>query len=163
MNSLYKEKKITFGIVEDQISFRSNLAELIKTYKQTGEVIEFSSAEELLIYPFLTKLDFLIVDYKLKGKDGILLLGEKSIQNLSIPKLILTSFDAEGKIFEALKFGATGYMFKDELYSLNSILEVLLNGGAFISPTIAFRVVNFFKEIKKSSDHHHSGLDGERA
>ena len=89
---------------------------------------------------------------RLKKIDGIALLGDDKIKALKIPKLILSGFDAEKKIFEALKYGATGYMFKEELYSLDSILEILQNGGAFISPTIALRVVTFFKDIKKSEE-----------
>lgn len=73
------------------------------------------------------------------------LLGEESVKNLQIPKLILTGYNAESKIFDALKHGATGYMFKEDIYSLGQILEILLSGGAYISPTIAVIVANFLK------------------
>jgi DNA-binding NarL/FixJ family response regulator len=77
--------------------------------------------------------------------DGISFLGNPNVKNLQIPKLILTSYNAESKIFDALKHGATGYMFKDDIYSLGQILEILLSGGAYISPTIAVIVANYFK------------------
>ncbi|MBP7283856.1 MAG: response regulator transcription factor [Leptospiraceae bacterium] len=152
MNSLFKNEQITYGIVDDDEVFRSMLASLLRMKKETGKILEFSSAEDILQSDYLKSLDFLIVDYRLKKIDGIALLGDDKIKALKIPKLILSGFDAEKKIFEALKYGATGYMFKEELYSLDSILEILQNGGAFISPTIALRVVTFFKDIKKSEE-----------
>lgn len=152
MNSLYKNEKITYGIVDDDEAFRSMVTSLLRMKKETGRILEFSAAEEILQSTHLSELDFLIVDYRLKKMDGIALLGDPKIRELKIPKLILSGFDAEKKIFEALKHGATGYMFKEELYSLDSILEILLNGGAFISPTIALRVVTFFKDMKRSAE-----------
>lgn len=150
MDSLFKNDKITYGILDDDDSFRVTLAGLLKLKNDTRKVVEFFSAEEVLVYPFLGNLDFLILDYRLKGMDGITLLSDPKIMKLSIPKLILSGFDAEKKVFEALKYGATGYMYKEELYSLDSILEILKQGGAFITPTIALRVVSFFKDIKKN-------------
>ncbi|HRG75756.1 MAG TPA: response regulator transcription factor [Leptospiraceae bacterium] len=150
MNSIHKNNKINYAVVEDNERFRDTLVGLLKIRKETSRVLEFASSEELLKSHSLSTINFLIVDYKLKKMDGISLLGNPAIQDLEIPKLILTDFDAEQKIFEALKNGATGYMFKEELYSLSSILDILLNGGAYISSTIALRVVSFFKEMKKT-------------
>ncbi len=150
--SLLKKDKYIYAIVDDDTNFRNTVAGLLRLKKETDRVIDFSSAEDLLSYPYLRDINFLIVDYRLSGMDGITLLGEQMIKDLTIPKLVLSGFDAEKKIFEALKHGATGYMFKEELYSLDSILETLLQGGAFITPTIALRVVTFFKDIKKSTE-----------
>ncbi|MBP9889183.1 MAG: response regulator transcription factor [Leptospiraceae bacterium] len=152
MNSLLKNKAITYGVVEDDNTFSSTLSSLLRMRKNTARVIEFPTAEQALDFPFLNDIDCLIVDYRLKKMDGIDLLGDSKIRELKIPKLILSGFDAEKKIFEALKYGATGYMFKEELYSLDSILETLLNGGAFITPTIALRVVTFFRDMKRSEE-----------
>ncbi len=147
-----KKDKNTYGIVDDDANFRNTIAGLLRLRKDTAQVLDFSCGEELLKYPYLRDIDFLIVDFRLPGMDGIALLGEQIIKDLAIPKLVLSGFDAEKKIFEALKHGATGYMFKEELYSLDSILETLSQGGAFITPTIALRVATFFKDIKKSTE-----------
>lgn len=161
MNSLFKNEQITYGIVDDDDAFRFMVSSLLRMKKETGKILEFASAEEILQSDYLKSLDFLIVDFRLKKIDGITLLGDERIKELKIPKLILSGFDAEKKIFEALKYGATGYMFKEELYSLDSILEILLNGGAFISPTIAIRVVTFFKDMKKSEENFEDLTDRE--
>ncbi len=150
MNS--RNDKYTYGIVDDDTNFRNTLAGMLRLRLDTARVLDFSCAEDLLAYPYLNDIEFLIVDFRLPKMDGITLLGKPIIKDLAVPKLVLSGFDAEKKIFEALKNGATGYMFKEELYSLDTILETLLQGGAFITPTLALRVVSFFKDIKKTNE-----------
>ncbi len=53
--------------------------------------------------------------------------------------IVLTVFDDDVKLFEAIKAGASGYMLKHEPASMleNAIIEVLQTGGAPMSPAIA--------------------------
>ncbi|HMV80278.1 MAG TPA: response regulator transcription factor [Leptospiraceae bacterium] len=138
------DAEMVYGIVDDSEEFSSVLAGLLKMKKATKEVIRFASAEAALESPLLPNLNFLFIDYRLNGMDGISFLRQKQIRKMKIPKLILSGFNAEEKIFEALKYGISGYMFKEELHSLDSVLEIILSGGAFLSPTIAFRIINHF-------------------
>lgn len=142
--------KINYAVVEDNQSFRETLVNLLQSREDTSTVAEYSSSEEFLHSGTLTSIDFLIVDYRLDKMDGIALLGQIEVQDRKIPKMILTGYDAEDKIFEALKYGAAGYVFKEELFSLNSILDILLTGGAYISPRIALRVANYFRDLGKA-------------
>ncbi|HMZ59666.1 MAG TPA: response regulator transcription factor, partial [Leptospiraceae bacterium] len=87
----------------------------------------------------------LITDYRLPGMDGISLLGSPEIRQLSVPKMILSGFNAEEKTFEALKYGATGYIFKEEIDQIDSVLEILLSGGAHLTSEIALRIAQFFQ------------------
>jgi DNA-binding NarL/FixJ family response regulator len=145
------KKKVIFGIVEDDKDYSSLLVSLLKQRKDTEAVIQFYSAEEILKSSQLRSINFLILDIKMPGMDGINLLKEPVIKNMTIPKLILTGFNTEKKIFEALKNGATGYMFKEELDSLNMVVNSLLSGGAFISPNIAMHIIDYFQEMSLAS------------
>lgn len=149
--SLLKERKTVFCIVDDDQMFRSKLVQSIKAKEPRSEILEFSSAKEVLALKSLKHIDFLILDYRMPEIDGIELLKHSSIQSLSIPKLLLSGFDAEERIFEALKFGATGYMLKEEIETLDSVLESLWKGGAYITPTLACRVASYFKSLQKIS------------
>jgi DNA-binding NarL/FixJ family response regulator len=84
--------------------------------------------------------------------DGITFLGQPSIRNLKIPKLLLSGFNAEERIFEALKYGATGYMFKGEIFTIDTAIDTLLSGEASITPSIALRIVNFFNGIENTPE-----------
>ncbi|MCZ8156909.1 MAG: response regulator transcription factor [Leptospira sp.] len=149
--SLVSSRKLTLVIIDDEESFRSNIVRFIKSKLTDVRIIEYSSPSHALTNHFLSQIDFLIVDYRMPEMDGIQFFGEAKIRQLTIPKLILSGFVAEDKIFEALKLGATGYLCKDDIDSFDSILEILLNGGAFITPTIACRVVSFFKDLRKNT------------
>ncbi len=157
MNFQNKIKKRIYTIIEDDDNFRVTLTGLLKIRPDVERIVEFSSAEDALKSNSLYTTGFLIVDYRLgNGMDGISFLGNPNVKSLQIPKLILTSYNAESKIFDALKHGATGYMFKDDIYSLGQILEILLSGGAYISPTIAVIVANYFKSESLSQENQKS-------
>ncbi len=154
MNSAEQEKikKIIYCIVEDSDSFRTRLSELLRKREDTESVLEFSSAEALLNLEDLPCFDFLITDYRLPKKDGISLLGDPRIRQLPVPKMILSGFNAEEKTFEALKYGATGYIFKEEIEQLDTVLESLLSGGAHLTSEIALKIAQFFQKKTAAED-----------
>lgn len=147
-----KEANLVFGIVEDDYRFLGTVVNLLKVRKDVKEILEFTSAEEALKSKFLNTINFLIIDIRLSGMDGITFLGQPSIRNLKIPKLLLSGFNAEERIFEALKYGATGYMFKGEIFTIDTAIDTLLSGEASITPSIALRIVNFFNDIENTPE-----------
>ena len=64
----------------------------------------------------------------------------------------MSGFNAEERIFEALKYGATGYMFKGEIFTIDTAIDTLLSGEASITPSIALRIVNFFNDIENTPE-----------
>lgn len=147
-----KEANLVFGIVEDDYRFLGTVVNLLKVRKDVKEILEFTSAEEALQSNFLSTINFLIIDIRLTGMDGITFLGQPSIRNLKIPKLLLSGFNSEERIFEALKYGATGYMFKGEIFTIDTAIDTLLSGEASITPSIALRIVNFFNDIENTPE-----------
>jgi len=152
MSFLKNDKKIIYAILEDNENFRNTVTGLLKIRPETDKIFEFASAEEALKSKSLHSIGFLIVDFRLEKMDGITFLGKTAIKELHIPKLILTGYNAEEKVFEALKYGVTGYMFKEDIYSLGSILDILLVGGAYISPNIALTITSYFRELGVSAE-----------
>ncbi|HNI25342.1 MAG TPA: response regulator transcription factor [Leptospiraceae bacterium] len=140
-----ENRKLVYCIIEDDNSFRTHLSELLKKREDTESILEYQKAEDLLSLPELPRFDLLITDYRLPGMDGISLLGSPGIRQLSVPKMILSGFNAEEKTFEALKYGATGYIFKEEIDQIDSVLEILLSGGAHLTSEIALRIAQYFQ------------------
>jgi NarL family two-component system response regulator LiaR len=143
-----KEKKLVYGVLIGDESFQAAIIGLLKIRPEVGSIIEFSSPEVALKLNSLSQVDFLIIDCLL---DGIAFLGQSRVRSLQIPKLILADYNIESKVFDALKYGATGYMLKEEIYSFNKILEILIGNGVYISPKALLRVINYFRKMEMSA------------
>ena len=143
-----KEKKLVYGVLIGDESFQAAIIGLLKIRPEVGSIIEFSSPEVALKLNSLSQVDFLIIDCLL---DGIAFLGQSRVRSLQIPKLILADYNIESKVFDALKYGATGYMLKEEIYSFNKILEILIGNGVYISPTALLQVINYFRKMEMSA------------
>lgn len=92
--------------------------------------------------------DLLLLDLGLPDRTGVDLLRELRARGLA-PKavLILTIFDDDAHVFDALRAGAAGYLLKDELMArLPSAVDEMLAGGAPMTPTIARRVLQSFHQ-----------------
>jgi len=97
--------------------------------------------------------DVFLVDIGLPGMSGIAGIPILKERCPGVPLLMLTVYDDDQRIFDALCAGAGGYLLKktppDRL--LASIAEAL-DGGAPMSPEVARRVVELFREFRPAED-----------
>ena len=117
----------------------------------------FRTMEEALDRIGTNLPDVVLVDIGLPGMNGIegvRLLKQRSV---SLTVLMLTVYEDDERIFDALCAGACGYLVKKTPPSrlLESIREAM-DGGAPMSPEIARRVVSLFREIRlpERTDYH---------
>jgi DNA-binding NarL/FixJ family response regulator len=136
-------------IIEDHRRIREGLEALIggtEGYTCTGA---FRSMEEALARPWTDIPDVALVDIGLPGMSGIEglpLLREKHPTTILV---MLTVYEDDERIFEALCAGACGYLLKKT--SPARLLEYLkdaMNGGSVMSPEVARRVINLFRAFK---------------
>jgi DNA-binding NarL/FixJ family response regulator len=143
-------------IVEDRRDIREGLAALIGGTEGFACVGAFRSMEEAL--PVLTDAacDVALVDIGLPGMSGIE--GTRLIRERRprLPILVLTVYDDDDRIFDALCAGACGYLLKKTPPArlLEGVREAA-EGGAPMSPEVARRVVAVFREVRPParSDH----------
>jgi DNA-binding NarL/FixJ family response regulator len=144
---------IGVAIVEDQREFREGLAFLIDGSEGYRCTQRFGSMEEALDPLGLDPPDVVLVDIGLpgiSGIEGIRLLNER---NPGLPVLMLTVYNDDERIFEAMCAGACGYLLKKTPRAriLECIQEVL-DGGAPMSPEVARRVVELFRQFRPPRD-----------
>jgi DNA-binding NarL/FixJ family response regulator len=144
------------AIVEDRRDIREGLAALVGGTEGFRCVGGFRSMEEAL--PALAEggWDVALVDIGLPGMsgiEGIRLLRERGVR---LPILVLTVYDDDDRIFEALCAGACGYLLKKTPPArlLEGVREAA-EGGAPMSPEVARRVVALFRQVRPParSDH----------
>jgi DNA-binding NarL/FixJ family response regulator len=142
-------RTIKVAIVEDQREIRDGLAQLINVtpgYRCTGV---YASMEEALEKLPKNLPDLLLSDIGLPGIDGI---RGVSILKERYPELVilmLTVYDDNERIFDALCAGACGYLLKKTPWAkVMESLKEAVEGGSPMSPEVARRVINLFREIK---------------
>lgn len=140
---------IKVAIIEDDRRIRDGLATLINGTPGYRCGLSFRSMEDALERPWSDVPDVALVDIGLPGMSGIDGL-ERLRQNYPrMALLMLTVYEDDERIFQALCAGASGYLLKKT--PPNKLLEYLaevLRGGAPMSPEVARRVVRLFREIR---------------
>ena len=140
---------IRAAIVEDQRHIREGLMTLINGtdgYRCTGG---FRSMEEALDGIRRDVPDIALCDIGLPGMSGIEGIRILKERHPGLQVLILTIYDDDERIFDALCAGACGYLLKRT--SPARLLEGLreaATGGAPMSPEVARRVITLFRDIR---------------
>lgn len=140
---------IRVAIVEDERDIRESLTFLVNGtagYSCTGS---YRSMEEALDGIPRQLPDIVLSDIGLPGMsgiDGVRLLKERHPQLLL---LMLTVYDDDDRIFDAICAGACGYLLKKTPPArlLDSLKEAV-GGGAPMSPEVARRVIALFRQIR---------------
>lgn len=143
---------IKLAIIEDDMVVQESLVEFFGLQPNIEAVLVSNSVESFFeqLKNCKTTPEILLLDINLPGLSGLqgLPLIKKEIPDIDV--MMLTTFDETDKIFEALSCGACSYMSKR--ISLKKILEainIVKNGGSYMSPAIARKIANFYAPKKK--------------
>jgi DNA-binding NarL/FixJ family response regulator len=165
---------LRIGITDDKAVNRNNIAEKIKQFEDLQlcftAVNGNDCLEQLKGLPLDKMPQVMFMDIEMPEMDGIQTISIARSLYPDIYFIMLTVFDDDDKIFEAIKAGAHGYMLKDENAAAlhNAILNVIENNGAPMSPAIARKTLQLLSQAsvnmpeKKSSHENISTLLSER-
>ncbi len=135
---------ISVGIVEDHSEFRQSLVYLIATFSDYRLAWAHSSVENSL--ENYADTDVILLDINLPGVSGIEAIPLFK-QKWPQPKIVmLTIFEDDRHIIEAIQSGADGYILKKSTPNkiLDSIQQVF-EGGAALTPMVAKQVLAFLQ------------------
>lgn len=140
---------IKVAIIEDQRDIREGLATMLRFTEGYECIGSYRSMEEALDRIRGQVPDVTLVDIGLPGMngiEGIRLLRDRYEQMLV---LMLTVYDDDEHIFDALCAGANGYLLKKTAPArLIESLREAMEGGAPMSPEVAGRVIRLFRQIR---------------
>lgn len=147
--SALQQTTVKVAIVEDHREFREYITALINGTEGLSCVGSFRSMEEMLRRIAADVPDVSLIDIGLPGMsgvEGIRLLKEKYPKLLM---LILSVYDDDERIFDALCAGATGYLLKKTPpVRLIESLQEAVAGGSPMSPEVAHKVIKLFRQIR---------------
>jgi len=144
-----EDRSIRAIIVEDQKNLREGLATLISFTPGFELAGAFRTMEEALARVQHDVPDVVLTDIGLPGMSGIEGTRKLKDQYPDLVVLVLTVYDDNERIFDALCAGASGYLLKQtEPADLLKSVKEAVAGGAPMSPEVAARVIKIFREVR---------------
>ncbi|MFM7727186.1 MAG: response regulator [Flavobacteriales bacterium] len=142
-----KNPKLRVALFEDNDALRDVLSQVINDHPQLECSGAFSEATQLDALLADSKPDVIVMDIDLPRVNGIEATRRIKQSERPIPVLILTVFEDEVKIFNAICAGAEGYLLKNTTPDkiIDSILDIA-QGGSPMSPLVARKVLETFKD-----------------
>jgi DNA-binding NarL/FixJ family response regulator len=116
-------------------------------------VAEAADGEEGLESIRRERPDVVLLDARMPKKSGLDVLRALQAEQTLPPTILLTTFDDDEVLFEALRCGARGYLLKDvTLERLTEAIRIVASGGSVIKPAITERVLRGLDNVPRDFD-----------
>ncbi|WP_344679741.1 response regulator transcription factor [Saccharopolyspora taberi] len=146
-------RPIRLVLADDEAMLRRGLRVLLEQGGRIRVVAEASNGAELLTAVRGHRPDVALVDVQMPGKDGLTAL--RDLRMLPDPPIaaVLTTFDLDDYVAEALRLGANGFLLKDAdpAVLVRAVID-LAAGGAVLDPRITARLLPRFRSFGDSAE-----------
>jgi DNA-binding NarL/FixJ family response regulator len=144
---------ITVVVADDQALVRGGFRALLDAQSDVSVVAEAADGEEAVRLAVTHRPDVVLMDIRMPGLDG--LAATKQIVDddrcAGVKVVILTTFDLDEYVFEAIRAGANGFLVKDtEPDELVRAVRAAVAGDALLSPRITRRLIAEFANRAKA-------------
>jgi len=147
-----RQRKIRIAIVEDNAGLRRELESQLGRESDLSVVGGFGDAESAAAALPGLEPHVVLTDIHLPGRNGIELVRKLAAQGIGAEFLMLTTFDDDDLVFDALRAGAVGYLLKrDQAADIAGAIREVQEGGSPMSGSIARKVIKEFTR-KPSED-----------
>lgn len=144
--------KINVMIADDQELIRDSLSIVLGSNPDMNVTGLAGNGHELLELVKKNPPDVVLMDVRMPELDGVEATRAVKEQWPDVHIIILTTFDDDEYVFNALKYGASGYLLKGvSVPELSQAIRTVAQGGAMINPGIVTKVVKFFNQMAQSS------------
>ncbi len=126
---------IRVALAEDQALVRDGLRAVLNDFADIQVVVEADSGQPLLDALDGAEVDLIVSDIRMPGLDGIALTRALGPAGHDVPVLLLTTFEDEDLMLEAVQAGARGFLLKDASSAdLAAAVRDLAGGGERFEP-----------------------------
>ena len=139
-------------IADDQELIRQSLMIILDNVPDFEVVDCVADGIEVMASVKQEKPDVILMDIRMPRMDGVVCTQRIKELYPDIKIIILTTFDDDEYVFNALKFGASGYLLKGiSMKELSDAIRKVYNGTAMINEDIASKVVRLFSRMAQSN------------
>ncbi len=144
-------KPIRVLLVDDQALFREGLRTLLSLQPGLEIVGEAVHGEEAVRRVKELGPQVVLMDLRMPVLDGVEATRRVRASNPRCQVIVLTTFDDDEEVFEALRAGAVGYLLKDApSEKLVEAIRAAARGESFLQPSIAAKVVAEFNRLSQA-------------
>ncbi|MEV0388480.1 response regulator transcription factor [Nonomuraea sp. NPDC050643] len=134
-------------VVDDQILVRAGLVALLRAAPDLDVVGEAATGEEAIEQAAATRPDVILMDIRMPGMNGVTA-TERILAMNHDPRprvLILTTFDVDKYVYNALRVGASGFLLKDTPPErLIAAILTVSSGDMLFAPTVTRRLIEAY-------------------
>lgn len=135
-------------VADDQELIRQSLQIVLNTKEELNVTDTVSNGQEVIQSVREQKPDVILMDIRMPKMDGVQCTKIIKENYPDIKIIILTTFDDDEFVFNALKNGASGYLLKGvSMDELEEAIKTVHSGRAMINPDIATKVVMLFNQM----------------
>jgi len=135
----------TVVIADDQGMVRAGFRSLLQSEPDLQVVGEAANGEEALEVVRRLAPDVTLMDIRMPVLDGIATTRALLDEGVSTRVLVLTTFDLDEYVFEALRAGASGFLLKDApAEELVAAIRIVASGDSLLAPGVTRRVIDAF-------------------
>ncbi|MCU0697957.1 MAG: response regulator transcription factor [Myxococcaceae bacterium] len=136
-------------VVEDQATLLANLLKALAAFPELEVIGSARDGESGVDEVAKLIPQLVLLDLELPGIDGIEVTRRLKRKVPQVEVLILTSFDDEQKVYEAMQAGASGYLVKRVgPEKIRSGIHEVMAGGTVLEARIARRFWNYFQSVQ---------------
>lgn len=144
-------------LADDQELVRSGFGALIGAEDGLEVVGEAATGAEAIDQAFDTRPDVILMDIRMPELDGIAatarITADDRLRDTKV--LVLTTFDLDQYVYDALRAGASGFLLKDTApQQLLDAIRIVAAGDALIAPTITRRLISEFASRPDPTSNH---------
>lgn len=134
-------------LVDDQTLVRQGIRSLLALTDEVDVVGEGADGNDALDLLESLEVDVVLLDLRMPVRDGVSTLQAMAERGITLPVLVLTTFNDEELVLASLRAGAKGYLLKDvTLEQLVSGVRCLAAGGSLLQPALTQRLLRVISE-----------------
>ncbi|QWF84712.1 response regulator [Amycolatopsis sp. CA-230715] len=142
-------------VVDDQPLVRAGLTALLTAAPGLEVVGEAGDGAQAVERAAATRPDVILMDIRMPGVDGISATRRILAEAVGDPPgiLVLTTFDLDDYVYEALRAGASGFLLKEaEPPSLLAAIHTVAAGDMLFAPTVTRRLIEAFVGTRRVAE-----------
>ncbi len=148
-------------IADDQGMVRSGFTTLLNSEPDIEVIGEAVNGQEAIVRAAQLRPDVMLMDVRMPVLDGLQATREITAMPGAPRVLVLTTFDLDDYVYQALRWGASGFLLKDaSARELAEAVRIVAAGDALLSPGVTRRLIAEFARMGAPRGPSRDSMDG---